>query len=221
MRNVSIGLLGLLIVSLGGCCCARTSCNEVAGFSRATDGRLEPAVITEPQVLIETHCLMVRTPNFLSDLGAADSTSAPVRLDDTQVEVILRAVEKSERVDLLAMPSIVTLDGQQATIEVAEEDGARKGGKVTRVHSHRLELHPTIAADGGSVLIKMFARHRARPAKGAKSTLVETVSEIDREFTLGDRETVMITATDATSPRSFAILVKATILMPEGAVSDD
>lgn len=220
MRNVSIGLLGLLIVSLAGCCCARTSCNDVAGFSRAPDGRIEPAGVTEPQVLIESHCLMVKTPNFLSDLGAEDSIRAPLRLDDKQVEIILRAVQKSDRVELLAMPSIVTLHGDEATVEVAEGEGTRNGGSSRMLHGHRLEFTPTIDPDTGRVHLKMFARHRARPAKGVKSNLVETVSEIDQEFTLGDRETVMITALDASSTRSFAILVKATILMPEGEASD-
>lgn len=202
MRETGLALMAVVMISLAGCCCASPCCGEVAaGFERVPGGRIQPAAAAGPQVLLETQCLMVKGPNFLSDIGA---DAGATLLDDTEVEVILRAVEKSERVERLAMPTIVTQDGEEATIEVMESEGAPKAVPL----QHRVEMHPRIGADR-SIAIAVSAIHRAYRTEGPDAKRVAVTYEIERQVTIPDQGTVLLTSAE---PPGFLLLVKATIL---------
>ena len=67
--------------------------------------------------------------NFLQDIGTDIRGSGEPQafdargtfLDDTQLEVILRALEKSERLNMISAPRITSFDGQRANVSVLDQ----------------------------------------------------------------------------------------------------
>ena len=74
-------------------------------------------------VNIETRILETKGgTNFLRDVGVSDGEGKRFTfLDDTQREVILRAVEKSERIEQITAPRITVYDRQRANVSLLNQ----------------------------------------------------------------------------------------------------
>jgi hypothetical protein len=159
--------LGLALV-LGGCCCPQP-CDRAATASTTTASVTAPTrqflvvrctVLTKRgedgrrQILLESSLISVGHAGTIEALEKAERTeekAAPVWLAGAEVP----EATFGEPFEVLIKPSLVTLDGDEATVQVGEI-----GGPGGRRSSSELNASPTWRA--GQVDIKVaFAHHRA------------------------------------------------------------
>lgn len=166
MKNTFVHLL-----SLGVICLISSACQTVAPDRKLSDAKPTPAEPlpawaknqTEPQgdqqILITTKLIEVSRP-----AGSADIPSKRYerKLTDPQYQVFVRELSQKKGADLVTAPSVVTRDGQKATVEVVREfvypvgpgDDAEKEIENVGVTSHFVTRH----LGGSDISIKTFTR---------------------------------------------------------------
>ncbi len=99
---------------------------RVAAALKARGATTPPTVPAKGPVTlvdIQTRVLQVTgAKDFLRDLAGVETRAGQVMLlDDLEQEVILRAVEKSERVQQITAPRITVYDGQRANVSITNQ----------------------------------------------------------------------------------------------------
>ncbi|MGE4164153.1 MAG: hypothetical protein AB7G23_20720 [Vicinamibacterales bacterium] len=112
----------------------------------------------------------MRGPDQPARSPAAEGDAGVTYLDDAQLEVILRAVEKSVRVTQVTAPRITVYDRQRANVSVLNEksfvadvervdrgDGARAAKPVVEIAQEGLvlNLRPTLSADRRYITLEL------------------------------------------------------------------
>lgn len=176
--------------------------------------------LQDVQVTVETRIVSV-SPELLQQLGflAGEQLTQPgtVLLDDTQVTMLLQAVQGDPHTNVLAAPKMTMFNGQRATIELAEQQSYVTGvtweqqddkkvphPQVRPVYTGlRLAVLPVVAADQRTVKLQLG---------------VELQRATEGKAILRDVEPVGEVATPA-APRGREWAVETTVKLTDGATA--
>lgn len=159
------------LFSLGVLCIFSIGCQTTAPDRKLSDGKPTAAnplpawvkqsdqVQGDQQVLITTKLIEITRPAGATDIPAKRYER---KLTDPQFQVLLRELSQKKGADLMTAPSVVTIDGQKAAVEVIREfvypvgpgDDAKEEVENVGVSSHIDARH----LGSRDISIKTFTR---------------------------------------------------------------
>jgi beta-lactamase regulating signal transducer with metallopeptidase domain len=185
----------------------------------ATRAQNEPDAAGGQQIVIETKFVEVAADavfEVLSDEATADQSNRTIVMkgDGTMLDEIL----KSPGADILSAPSVVTLSGQKATIEIGEEV-PDADGKLRHVGAS-VEILPTLK--DGVIHLSLHARNTRVITAGGSETPAFAEREIKTEISVKPGDTLIVSSMEQDekpAPAKLLLLtVRARLLEDESAV---
>ena len=172
----------------------------------ATNGAGETSVLadsTPAQILIEARFIEIPRQGFVMPSGihwmkGNETTGATAILGPAQFQVICKALEQREGVNLLAKPRALTLSGRRCQIRTGDDAAAGQPAASGPI----VDLIPNLSADGYTIKLK------------ATLSAPET---LNGEVNMYDHQTLLLSTTEKTKPDSqLIILLTATLVDPVG-----
>jgi len=185
----------------------------------ATRAQNEPDATGGRQIVIETKFFEVAADaafEVLSDEATADQSNRTIVMKGDGI--MLDEILKAPGVDILSAPSVVTLSGQKATIEIGQElpDGE---GKPRHVGAS-VEILPTLK--DGKIHLSLHARNTRVISAAGSETPVFAEREIKTEISVNPGDTLIVTSMEQDEKpapaRRLLLSVQARLLEDESAV---
>jgi hypothetical protein len=167
-----------------------------------------------PQVFIECTCVLAGE-HFLKDAGDGSDRQY---LDATAAEALLRAIQKSEHMQVVQAPKLLAVDGQQASIFIGETIGTDQpltgAAKSPFLRAHATGFHMTATPrvlDSGRIQIDahLFLREPGTEEAPLAGPVYETALQMD----LGPGEALLVrTAGEPAGSKHLVTIVTAHVL---------
>lgn len=168
--------------------------------------------LQDVEVTVEVRFVAV-TPEMMKQLGllAGEQLTQPgsVVLDDTQVTLLLRAVQEDRNANVLQAPKLTMFNGQQAVMELAEQQRFVTGVEWVPVGTRsvpqprvrpvgtgiRLAVLPTVAPDNRTVNLQLAVNlTRDNHAEGEENAVVRQRDlVVEKALKLTDGATAAVT----------------------------
>ena len=223
MSRFATGTVAVAIVFSALCGCARTRC-----FSPCEARANEPA-----QVLLEAMVLRAPQERVTEIVGSDALPGAPPRvLSAADAAAIGGRAAKTPGVTVVAMPAILALAGQEATVSVGETLAGSSGAPPSTGYDdvaspswagQRFRTIPTPSPDGSTVGLDFSFALRDRPVEGtspdAAAILASTVrGDVRVESMPSGGSFLLVAAAGPSAPDDrVLVLVSATVLRPDAA----
>ena len=227
----------LVLVLAAGCCCPSQPVQdayccghppasgevyvpETAAADESATPR--PSIVdvdpTGPEAEVFIDCTVLQaSENLLKDVGDGSDLKY---LDATATEVILRAIQKSERVQVVQAPKLLALAGHEATIFIGETIGTDEPFTGDSTHEFmrahvtgfRMTATPQILTSGRVVIEShVFMRGEGTDAAPLSGAVYESSLRLD----LGPDETVVARLhPEQPSAKPMIVLVRARAIGP-------
>ena len=179
-------------------------------IARATDPELNAieslvAESTPAQITIEARFIEIPRQGFVMPSGIPwmkgnETTGVTAILGPAQFQVICKALEQREGVNLLAKSGVLTLSGRQCQIRTGDDAASGQPAASGAI----VNLIPNLSADGYTIKLK---------------ATVSAPETLNGEVNMYDHQTLLLSTTEKTKPDSqLIVLLTATLVDPVGNV---